>query len=238
MPDAPDELMTVPAAAKAANVPERSLFRAVEKGRIPNTKREGVTLVALPDVLAWAERRAAAKAGAAPATATAGSLPAAPAMAAAVGSRFGREAVPTADGALAAEVFDSFEAGKSPTEVVRGMELPPRLVLDLWKQHEDLQNAGRPGRPPITEQISALEQRVESLVIEVQTATEYGTIVSTVAQLRADLDFLARVVRELPVPPLSGFTCTSCRSTGWVESYIRCTACGKQTTWGFRPKKQ
>jgi len=73
MPDAPDELMTVPAAAKAANVPERSLFRAVEKGRIPNTKREGVTLVALPDVLAWAERRAAAKAGAAPATATAGS---------------------------------------------------------------------------------------------------------------------------------------------------------------------
>jgi len=61
MSGVPEDLMPITAAARAAGVPETIPIRAVEKGRIPTTKREGVTLVDLPDVRAWAERRAAAE---------------------------------------------------------------------------------------------------------------------------------------------------------------------------------
>ncbi len=57
----PPSLLTIPAAARAAEVPERSLYRAVDAGEVGSTTRDGTKLVALDDVVAWREARKAAR---------------------------------------------------------------------------------------------------------------------------------------------------------------------------------
>ena len=234
--DVPEDLMPIAAAAKAANVPERSLFRAVEKGRIPTTKRDGVTLVALPDVLTWAERRAAAKlavvsAGAAPAAATAGSLPAAPAMAAVVGSRYGRDPLPPADGALAAEVFDAFEAGKAPTDVVREMELPPKLVLDLYRQHKELLSAVGPKGPTLVDQLQAFSEHVA------QFESFASRVDLELVSMRAALEQVFARLKGLPIPSREQFTC-ECGARDYHQVKVLCSCCGRESWWGFSPPQK
>jgi len=33
-------------------------------------------------------------------------------------------------------------------------------------------------------------------------------------------------------------TCNSCGSKGWIATAIKCTKCGRETYWGWRPKKE
>jgi len=33
-------------------------------------------------------------------------------------------------------------------------------------------------------------------------------------------------------------TCNSCGSKGWIATTIKCTKCGRETYWGWRPKKE
>lgn len=89
-------------------------------------------------------------------------LPAAPAALAAVGSRYGRDPSP-ADGVLAADVFDAFEAGKTPTQVVQEYELVPRLVADLYRQFLELRAAAGPRGPTVSDRLVLLEQGMAQL---------------------------------------------------------------------------
>lgn len=50
----PGDRMTIPTAAKAVVQVERSLYRAVDNGDVPCTAEDGVRLVRLADVQAWA----------------------------------------------------------------------------------------------------------------------------------------------------------------------------------------
>ena len=76
MSDVPEDLMPITAAARAAGVPERSLFRAVEKGRIPTHEARGRHARRPAGCPGVGERRAAAELAVVGARAA---LPAAPA---------------------------------------------------------------------------------------------------------------------------------------------------------------
>jgi hypothetical protein len=53
MTDLLDEVLAIIAAARAVGIHPRSLFRAVSNGKVPSTKRDGITYVRLADVRAW-----------------------------------------------------------------------------------------------------------------------------------------------------------------------------------------
>ncbi len=55
------EWLPVPDAATAAGVPVRSLYRWIEKKRVPTRQQDGVTVVQVSDVQAYVARRAARK---------------------------------------------------------------------------------------------------------------------------------------------------------------------------------
>ena len=53
------EWLPVPNAADAAGVPVRSLYRWIKRKRVPTRQQDGVTVVQVADVRAYAARRAA-----------------------------------------------------------------------------------------------------------------------------------------------------------------------------------
>jgi hypothetical protein len=217
----------VPEASQATGVPKRTIYRWIGSGRLRSRTVDGVQVVSVEAVRALAAARGAAEE---PGTA----VPRAGTKAG-TGTAMAHGAAPTSsDGTVAARVFQAFESGKTPTAVVREMEFAPRLVLDLWKQHEELQNAGEPGRPPVTEQLVVLRQQVEATAAELFQATEGGTLAPQLAQLRRDLESLAHYLHDLPVPPRHRFEC-ACGAHGCVETFVRCSSCGAQTMWGFQP---
>ena len=55
-------------------------------------------------------------------------------------------------------------------------------------------------------------------------------------------DHIADLEDDLSGDPLSGardkITCNGCGSKGWIAAAIKCTKCGRETYFGWRPKKE
>ena len=239
-----DRKLPVAAAAKVVGQPERSLFRAVEKGRVPSTKRDGVTMVTLADAHAWAAQRESAKGehvttpppadGAAtanpqptPAAVIGGSLPSAHGGMAGGSGRGGT--IPALDGDLAAVLFAAFEAGETPIDLVQRLRLPPPLVLAAHGQFAQLKSAAAP---------SAAQSRVDQLQVAVEIVTaDCNGLLDSVSRLTRELAAVSARVAQTPMPAREEFQC-QCGHVGWVAAHVQCTACGQNSTWGFRPPRR
>ncbi len=223
-PTVSDEI-PIPEASQSSGVPKRTIYRWVGSGRLKARTADGVQVVSLEAVRALATARSA--------TDETGS--AVPRAGTSVGA--GTAAPSAQDGPLAARVFATFDGGKMPDEVVRDLELPPRVVLDLWKQHAELRDVSRPGKPSVSDRLAELERRLGELEQVFDEQTFGRMLADEVRSLRAGLEELRAVLAELAAPTRSGFTC-SCGSTGWVAGHVRCTVCGRDSTWGFHPEKR
>lgn len=172
--------LTVAAAALAAGQPQRSLFRAVEKGVVASTKRDGVTVVDPADVAAWAERRAARRQAAEPAPLQGpaaslpptgnpglppianvmhGSPPSAPATSPA-GS--GRPAQGGLDGDQFAVLVGAFERGETPIDLAQTHRLASQVVAAAYRQYLDLKSLSA-GRTTLTERLERIDARLDDL---------------------------------------------------------------------------
>ena len=182
------EWLPVPDAASAAGVPVRSLYRWIEKKRVPTRQERGTTLVDVAAVRAYAARRAALKESGARAGIAGTNAVTAPAIAPVRrdGTARGMEETrasgtspsatrqgPTASGNagsaatdadLAAEVFTRFEEGDTPVDVVREMRLSPDRVRSLHREWMELRALGGGGGPSVAERLAELERQLKELM--------------------------------------------------------------------------
>lgn len=223
-PITPEEV-AIPEASQSSGVPKRTIYRWIGSGKLKARSSEGVQVVSIEAVRALAAARVA----------TDDPRSAVPRPGTSVGT--GTAAPSAHDGALAARVFAAFEGGKMPDEVVRDLELPPRLVLELWKQHAELRDVSRPGRPSVGDRVAKLEQDLSDLLRAFDEQTFGRMLADEVRSLRSGLDALKEAMASLPLAPRHEFTCPSCSATDWLATHVRCTACGRDTTLGFHPQK-
>jgi hypothetical protein len=231
--------LTVAAAAQALGVPERSLFRAVEKGHVPSTKRDGVTVVDPADVEAWAARRAAAQvagATAPPAAATpqnpstaaamAGSLPAAHAPLAVGSGRSPLRAV--LDGELTAHLIGRYKRGEGPVDVAEALRIPIPLALEGYEHFVRAKSATAP---------TPQDTRLDEFQVSIETVTaDINGLMDAMNRLGREVAMLSARVTNMPVPARGDFKC-SCGHTGWVAVHAQCTVCRANTTVGFHPQR-
>ncbi len=83
--------------------------------------------------------------------------------------------------------------------------------------------------------VFALERRLGALEVAFDEQTFGRTLAHEVRSLRAGLDEARITIAALPIPPRAEFTC-SCGNSGWIAAHVRCTVCGRDSTWGFHPK--
>lgn len=185
------EWLPVPNAADAAGVPVRSLYRWIEKKRVPTRQQEGVTVVQVSDVQAYVARRAARKkrgTGGGQCDSSARTTPTirpvgtgdagidrvrgiertvgsgTPLTVTRPAPALSGNATPaTSDAELAAEVFGRFEEGDTPVDVVREMRLQPERVRALHREWTELRAMGGGGGPSIADRLAELESRLKEL---------------------------------------------------------------------------
>jgi hypothetical protein len=213
VPTPPDDRHPIAAAARIAGVPERSLFRAVEKGVVPSTRRDGIAVVFTSDVQVWADRRAARQAEQAtastPATPPAatplahtaavmlGSLPAAHGSVAGGGGRGGIGAV--LDGDLAATLFEAYEAGDTPVALVQRLRIPPGVALAAHRQYLELKSAGG-HRDSAGDRLDQMGLQLHLIQETQDSILTGGTVPTSVAELRQVVDQVVAYVRTLTPP--------------------------------------
>lgn len=200
MPEEAVKKLTVAAAALAFNLPERSLFRAVEKGHVPSTKQDGVTVVDPSEVQAWAERRAARAAATAPpaaagpplpaslaappAAAMAGSLPAAHGGSAVGG---GRASTGVPDGDLAAVLFAAFREGEHPADIVERLRVAPAVAAAAYRQYQELQGLVAT-KTPLTDRLERLEAQVQAMASDLDAIVSGHAWTAPMLELRQGLE--------------------------------------------------
>lgn len=246
-PPTPEDLDTVPAVARRLGVPERSLFRAVEKSRIPSRRRDGITVVSEAEVRAWADRRAALQAERAgprqfatpaspgpespPAAVMAGSPPSGHGGVA-VGSGRGIPGA-TLDGDLASTLFAAFEIGESPAALVQRLHLHPDLVLAAYRKFQEVVSATGHGSG-LADRVASIEAMLPVLQAQLDALLGAAAEPPSLADLRARFDELAAHLQGLPVPHRQSIRC-ECGATGFAAVRVTCTACGTGRDWGFHP---
>lgn len=203
-----DDRHPIAAAARIAGVPERSLFRAVEKGVVPSTRRDGVAVVSRSDVQFWAERRAARQAEQAvasvPATPPAqtaavmlGSLPAAHGSVAGGSGRGGTGAA--LDGDLAATLFEAYEAGDAPVALVQRLRIAPSIALAAHRQYLELKSAGGQ-RSSAGDRLDQIELQLHLIQETLDSILAGRTEPTSVSDLRQVVGQVIAYVRTLPAP--------------------------------------
>lgn len=231
--------LTVAAAAQAAGVPERSLFRAVEQGKVPSSKRDGVTVVDPADVEAWSARRAVAQGAAGSATPAAGTPQNAPTAAAMAGSLqaahaalavgSGRGIRPFLDGELTALLIGRFKRGENPVDVAEALRLPIPIVMEGHDHYTRAKAAAAP---------SPQQAKLEELQMELDVVkADINGLVTAITSLQNGVAGLATRIANMPTPERGDFVC-ECGNTGWVAVHLQCTVCKKNKTWGFHPPRQ
>jgi hypothetical protein len=221
----------VPDAAAAAGVPVRSLYRWIEKKRVPTRQERGTTVVDVAAVRSYAAHRAALKESGARAGIADTSADTAPTMALIRGGDAGSDrargiertgvsgtpltvtrlapapsgnATPaTSDAELAAEVFGRFEEGDTPVDVVREMRIPPERVRALHREWTELRAMGGGGGPTITERLAELESRLKELT-ETMSFEVIGVEVNAnnaIGRLEGRLEVLERRFAGSSIPP-------------------------------------
>lgn len=246
MSDVTDDRLPISAAAREVGEPERSLFRAVEQAKLPSTTREGVRVVSLADVRAWADRRAAARAasGATPLPVAAAAADQ-PATAGAVPSGHGSVAVAARppspgsplglDGEQAAPLFEAFARGESPADLVQRLRIAPAVAAAAWRDFQALQGPAGP-RNATADRLAAAEAAIAELRAVCDALLTGGSVPMPVMELQSAVASIGHVLRDLPVPVRGAFTC-QCGAHGYVATVLRCTCCGAETNWGFHPPK-
>ena len=223
--------LLVPDAATAAGVPVRSLYRWIEKKRVPTRQERGTTVVDVAAVRAYAARRAAlkesgARAGIADTSAVTAPTPRPVGTGdAGTGTARGIErtgvsgtppnatrpplapsggATPaTSDAELAAEVFGRFEEGDPPVDVVREMRIPPERVRALHREWTELRAMGGGGGPSITDRLAELESRLKELTetLPFEVMSVEVNANNAIGRLEGRLEVLERRLAGSSVPP-------------------------------------
>lgn len=172
----PNDLMSIPAAAREAGEPERSLYRAVDNGDVPCTEEDGVRLVRLADVQAWAAGRARPTALPAPISGPAATiLPASLPLAAGGGGKMAdRLAGPILTPEVYQAIFGLFAQGVSLEDIVRLHGHDPDVVETARARWDRLRKISGP-RPELLDEL-----RSELLSI--------GAVVAGVRDLAQDTD--------------------------------------------------
>jgi len=230
-PTSAPEWLPVPDAASAAGVPVRSLYRWIEKKRVPTRQERGTTLVDMAAVRAYAARRAALKetgtragivgtnADTAPAivpvrrdgtgTGTARGIEetrasgTSPSATRQALSVSGNAGSAATDADLAAEVFTRFEEGDTPVDVVRELRLSPDRVRSLHREWTELRAMGGGGGPSVAERLAELERRLKELM-ETLPFEMMGVEINAntaIGRLDGRIDALELRLAGLPVPP-------------------------------------
>lgn len=255
------EWQPVPEAAVAAGVPVRSLYRWIEKKRVPTRQERGTTVVDVAAVRSYAARRAALKASGARAGIADTSAVTMPTMALVRGGdagsdrargieRTGASGTPptvtrpalttsgnatpaTSDAELAADVFTRFEEGDTPVDVVRDMRIPPERVRALHREWTDLRAMGGGGGPSIADRLAELEHRLKGLEESISTQMLGADNIALEALERVQA--LERRLASTPLPSAETFTCPSCRTHGRVAVPVSCGHC--RTTFIFESRR-
>lgn len=178
----PEDLVPIPTAAKEAPAPLRTIYRWAQAGRLKSRTVDGQQVVSLAAVRALAAARGAVGE---PGIAVPGAGMHASTDNLALPAATTNPASQQADGALAAQVFAAFDAGQAPNDVVRDVQLAPKLVLELWRSYCELQQASGPRGPSLAEQIGALEQRIATLASQLELLqAQGGSVEDQLLQMR------------------------------------------------------
>lgn len=261
VPTPAPEWLPVPEAADAAGIPVRSLYRWIEKKRVPTRQERGTTLVDVAAVRAYAARRATLKESGACAgnvgtnagngdgngatdggvsgtgrargmeETRASGMPPSATRPAPAVNGNAGSAITDAD--LAAEVFTRFEEGDTPVDVVRELRLPPERVRALHREWTDLRALGGNGGPSLAERVAFLEDQLKGLVESVS-----GQMFGMDAMALDALDrvqALEQRVASMPLPSAMDFTCPGCRAHGLLSANASCGHC--RTTFTFGPRR-
>lgn len=235
--------VSIVVAARQLRLPDRSVYRAVEKGRIPSTKSaEGLTLVQIEDVAAWAAGRTrrgsqGPSPGATPAVADPAQPqpPAADVAVAAAASSAGRQTAgsgagaPGVDGELAAAAVEAFDSGLSVVEFCKRRKLSPGVALAAWEAYQQLRNASPAG------------DRLDTRIAELEEAlAEIRQHLACVATANDDLAVsVAAVASRLSAIPAALSVVSTCESCGarWLHGQpAPCPECGEHAVTGtFSP---
>jgi hypothetical protein len=213
------EWLPVAEAAEIVGKPERSLRNWIKAKLVPTRTEGGITLVDVAAVRAVVASRAANGSGHRP------------------GDGGGGRAVPSvADGDLSARVFEAFDRGEAPADLVRSERIPPPLALTLWEQYQKLTQAGGKGRPSASERLDVLEKQLKALTSKVEELAEgLGT---EILPLGRQLQAVAGQLGELTLPKHRTDVSCQCGARGFYGSVLRCTCCGREQVWGFQPPRR
>jgi hypothetical protein len=225
------EWLPVPNAADAAGVPVRSLYRWIEKKRVPTRQQDGVTVVQVSDVQAYVARRAARKKrgtgggqcdssarttsalrpiqggdsdnGGARGTERPSTSGTLLTVTKAALTTSGNVTPATTDAELAAEVFGRFEEGDTPVDVVREMRLQPERVRALHREWTELRAMGGGGGPSITDRLAELESRLKDLTetLPFEVMSVEVNANNAIGRLEGRLEVLERRLAGSSVPP-------------------------------------
>jgi len=227
-----DDSGLIPKISQETGIPRRTLYNWIAAGKLKTRTVDGLQMVSRAAVLALAASRdagcdpgnAGTRAGTGASTGTPMALtsPPGPAM---------------LDGEQAAPLFAAFDKGESPADLVQRLRIAPSLAAAAWREYQALRGAASGAKNPLADRMASLEAFVEDLRQQVEGLTTGTWIPAPMRELQAAVKAIGGAVNDLPVPVRGEFTCKSCGNTGFVETYIRCTVCNTQTTWGFRPTK-
>lgn len=122
-------------------------------------------------------------------------------------------------GKLSARVFEEFNKGMKPVEVVEKLALAPEVVKELHDQWLELDEAG-------------------TFIITSQEAKELRRMIASVGSGLSGLSSrVTSVEKNQANNPLSGlkliYECQHCRSKGAFEVPVQCRRCGSISFWGF-----
>ena len=220
--------LKVAAAAKESGIPTRSLYRHILEGTLPCRSEGKNKLVEVTSVLRLAESRQTApkSADAAPTGAPAQAVSKAPAAGAAQAAGL--------DGELSARLFERFDAGESPADVVQAERLNPPVVLAAWRNYEALKSVGGAGHRTVASRLDELEGVVRGISGQIM---ELELVAMTARDVAANLTEALQVHERNHITPSSRlhFQCANCTSVGFVGTKVTCTVCQQETSLGFNP---
>ena len=119
-------------------------------------------------------------------------------------------------GAVAASVFEHFEAGSSPCQVVVDLKLDPDRVRCLHEQWTALHDLHPP--PDARARVTDLEGKVADLTARLKLMEEGGQA-SPVVNLSAESE------------------CAACHTRSRLEVLVKCSECGDEWFLGWEPEE-
>jgi hypothetical protein len=135
------------------HVPVKTLYNWREAGRLKSRTENGVAVVDPVAVRALVAARNAARGGASAGNTAGNGNPTAS----------GTAHTPDPDGALAAKVFEAFDQGTSPADLVQAERLVPATVMKLWREWKEMKEAGGGDRKTLAQRVEDLERATQAI---------------------------------------------------------------------------